>query len=153
MGAYLNENRCSFAYWNAVAAAVEMAHKKGVKVIAWIDPTEGHAGNHTRWALRHPEFTLQRRDGRREDGYYADPIISLAYPEVVEFRLAMLREVLSFGVHGVFLVATADMVGYEPPTSESFIAKHGIDPRDVADDDPRRIEHQAEFLTAYGQNS
>ena len=148
MVGYLVRNSSEFARWNAVEAAVGIAHAKGIKLIGWFDCTEGHAGLHTRWALRHPECTFQRRDGRREDGYSSDPVLSLAYPEVVEYRLALLEELLGFGVDGVFLTV-GQGTGYEEPTSESFRAKHGIDPLDLSEDDPRWIEHQRGFTTGF----
>ena len=178
----------SMAEWNMVEAAVEAAHRKGIKALGWFDLTEGHAGLPTAWAMNHPECCVVSRDGIRMDGPVGlvgrdgtrfdrtmvymdherlladgfmdvqclrpdgvpfDPQVSLAYPEVVEHRLALIDEVLDFGLDGIFLVMTGLSVGYEPPVSESFQVKYGIDPGQIAEDDPRWTEHQATFVTAF----
>jgi hypothetical protein len=85
----------------------------------------------------------------RPDGTSIDPILSFAYPEVVEYRLALMRELLSFGVDGVFLVACGNAVGYEPPVLESFRNEHGIDPRTIGEYDPRWTRHQGRYFTHF----
>ena len=147
----------TFKEWNVVRAAAEAAHRKGIKILGWFDLTEGHAGHPTKWALKHPQFCVVGRNGVRRDGRskepekwpgYNDPVISFAYPEVVEYRLALLDELLSFGVDGVFLVVN-QCVGYEPPVRESFKGKYGVEAMEIAEDDPRWIEHQRGYFTAF----
>lgn len=138
----------TFKEWNAVKAAVQVAHRKGVKLIAWFDLTEGHAGYPTAWALRHPQYTVVRRDGFREDGSQRDPILSFAYPEVVQYRLALLRELFGFGVDGVYLVVNAS-VGYEKPVRDSFLKQYGVDPGDLAEDDLRWVKHKSRYFTEF----
>lgn len=173
--------------WNLVEAAVRAAHRKGVKLMAWFDLTEGHGGSPTKWALDHPELCVVDRKGirldgpvgivnkngqrlekdrkdmsyqtliddgfmtakcERPDGTSIDPIMSLAYPQVVEYRLALMRELLSFGVDGIFLVVCTP-IGYEPPVSKSFEKKYGIDPRTIGEHDPRWTKHQASYVTDF----
>jgi len=179
--------RPTWKEWNMVASAVRAAHRKGVKIIAWFDLTEGHGGNPTRWALGHPQFCVVDRKGIRLDGPVGivsrngvrlekakkdmsyrtliregfmgpdclrpngtsiDPILSFAYPEAVAYRLASIREVLSFGVDGLFLV-TNSCVGYEKPVSESFKRQYGVDPKTIGEHDPRWTKHQARYFTAF----
>ena len=84
----------------------------------------------------------------RPDGTTIDPHLSLAYPEVVEYRLDLLRELLSFGVDGIFMTANS-CVGYEDPVVASFEEEHGIDPRRVPEDDDRWISHQRDYFTEF----
>jgi hypothetical protein len=85
----------------------------------------------------------------RPNGTSIDPQLSFAYPEVVEYRLALLRELLSFGVDGIFLVACGNAVGYEPPVVESFQKQYGIDPRTIGEYDPRWTRHQGWYFTDF----
>jgi len=88
----------------------------------------------------------------RPDGVPVDPQVSLAYPEVVDHRLALIDEVLGFGLDGLFLVMGGLSIGYEEPVSASFRDEYGLDPRQIAEDDPRWIGHQAAFVTAFIRN-
>jgi len=139
----------SFEQWNAVAAAVEKAHAKGIKLIAWFDIGEGHSGYPTRWAMSHPECAIVDRSGVRADGTTGDPLMSYAYPAVIEYRLALIRELLAMDVDGFYLVVCHPVVGYEEPARSSFAARHGVDPLELAEDDPRWTEHKARFVTDF----
>jgi hypothetical protein len=175
------------AEWNMVKAAVDAAHRKGLKILGWFDLTEGHGGLPTAWSMNHPEFCSVNREGirldgpvgligksgrrfdptmvwmdydeliaegymnkqcLRPDGVQCDPQLSLAFPEVVEYRLALLNEMFDFGLDGLFLV-TVSNVGYEKPVSDSFMQKYGLDPRQVALDDPRWVKHQGTYFTSF----
>lgn len=179
--------RPTWKEWNMVASAAQAAHRKGIKIMAWFDLTEGHGGNPTQWALDHPQFCIVDRKGIRLDGPVGiisrngvrlertkkdmsyetliregfmkadclrpngtsiDPILSLAYPEVVEYRLASIREVLSFGVDGLFLV-TNSTVGYEEPVSRSFRQLYDVDPKTIDEHDPRWTKHQGRYFTEF----
>ena len=94
------------------------------------------------------EAGLMDHDCARPDGTTIDPQLSLAYPEVIEYRLALLRELISFGVDGIFLTANA-CVGYEDPVADGFEREHGIPLREVAEDDPRWIGHQQCYFTDF----
>ncbi|MBN2295798.1 MAG: hypothetical protein JXM70_25430 [Pirellulales bacterium] len=84
----------------------------------------------------------------RPDGTSIDPHLSIAYPQVVEYRIALIKELLSFGVDGILLVVCSS-VGYESPVIESFMKEHGIDPRKIGEHDPRWIKHQARYFTDF----
>ncbi len=84
----------------------------------------------------------------RPDGTSIDPLVSMACPEVVEHRLALLKEMLDFDVDGLFLVACFG-VGCEKPSTDRFKQKYGLDPHDVPETDPRWIEHQRFYFTDY----
>ena len=175
-----------FKTWNLPKAAVQAAHKKGIRLIAWFDLTEGHAGIPTKWALNHPQYSIVNRqgiqmdgplravnqagekldisredlfydrllaegyikgeDGARQDGVSIDPYPSLAYPQVIEYRLELIKELLSFGVDGLFLVANQS-VGYEEPSIKRFRDSYGVDPRDISEEDTRWLGHRRSYVT------
>ena len=61
----------------------------------------------------------------RPDGAPVDPVLSYAYPEVNQYRLASINEMLATGVDGIYLVAPF-AVGYEAPVVTAFQQKYGI---------------------------
>ncbi len=175
------------AEWDMVAAGIQAAHRKGIRVLGWFDMTEGHAGLPTAWALNHPECCLVTREGircdgpvglvgndgtqfeknmvwmdydeliakgfmdrycLRSDGVPLDPLLSMTYPEVIDYRLALIGEVLDMGLDGLFLV-TCFGVGYEKPSIERFKQKYGMDPHDIPETDPRWLEHQRFYFTDF----
>jgi hypothetical protein len=85
----------------------------------------------------------------RPNGTSVDPVLSFAYPEVAEYRLALMRELLSFGVDGIFLVACGNPVGYEAPVAESFQRQYGVDPKTIGEYDPRWTRHQGRYFTGF----
>jgi hypothetical protein len=106
------------------------------------DPSEGSAYRDL------IEKGFMDEECERPDGTTIDPHLSLAYPEVVEYRLGLLDELLSFGVDGVYLTANS-CVGYEEPVTESFIEQHAVSPWDVPEDDPRWVEHTRGYFTDF----
>ena len=81
---------------------------------------------------RHPEWRCLDRRGRQ------NPRLSYAFPEVREFVLSLLLEVASHPVDGISLLYNRRLpiLGYEKPLVDSFIARHGVDPRNLAENDP-----------------
>jgi hypothetical protein len=87
---------------------------------------------------------------RAQDG---TPItnLSLAYPEVRQYWLSLLRETLEYGTDGIqlHLNRSEPYVFYEEPVTRSFEAKYGEDPRTLDVEDPRWIQHSAGYLTRF----
>jgi hypothetical protein len=94
------------------------------------------------------EAGLMDEECERPDGTSIDPHLSLAYPEVVKYRIDLLRELLSFGVDGIYLTANS-CVGYEEPVVESFEGKYGLSPLEVPETDERWISHQRSYFNAF----
>ena len=92
-----------------------------------------------------PQFAKQDRNGRPLTG------LSLAYPEVRTYWLSLLRETLEYGTDGIqlHLNRANPFVLYEEPVVDSFREKHGIDPRELPEDDPRYLAHQAGYVTQF----
>jgi len=90
--------------------------------------------------------------------------LSFAFPEVREYKLGLVREVLSYDVDGIFLdwIRTGDIrdnpqadeqgnadFGYEKPNIDAFKAKYGLDPHAVGAGDPRWVAVCAEPITEF----
>jgi len=80
------------------------------------------------------------------------PHYSFAYDEVREFFVDVVCEAAeSYDVPGVhFIFARSNpFVLYEEKTVEEFRQQHGLDPRDLAEEDERWLAHRASYLTEF----
>ena len=76
--------------------------------------------------------------------------LSYAYPQVRAYRLAVIKEGLSYGPDGLHLdfLRHPPFVGHDKPIVDAFKAKYGEDP--FADpQDPRWLAMQAEVMTGF----
>ena len=98
------------------------------------------------WNMEHPEFW-----GRTQTGQPWLGRVSLAYPEVIDYKLALLDELLAHGAEGIFIdTFRAGMWGpwaeYVPAVTESFRQRYGEEaPKDRRD--PRWCQHVADYVT------
>jgi hypothetical protein len=92
-----------------------------------------------------PQFAKRDRNGVPTTG------LSLAYPEVRNYWLSLLRETLDYGTDGVQLHfnRSAPFVMYEDPVVASFKEAYGEDPRTLPEDDPRYVTHCAGLTTVF----
>ena len=93
---------------------------------------------------KHPEWRMCDRDGTPFEK------ASYAYPEVRDFMIGMIEEVSStYDVNGVNLgfIRGPHFVGYETPVVEAFQRAHGIDPRELDENDERAQRHRAAYVT------
>ena len=109
--------------------------------------------------LEHPQFLSRRRDGT-----FQLACASLAYPEVMEHKLAIAREVLERGIDGFHFdfqrIAgwhqRRDMThhhkglggwdkGFDAPAVEAYRERYGVDPRT----EPANHRRWVTFSTAY----
>lgn len=97
------------------------------------------------WYHDHPQLRITRRDGLREAH------LSYAYPEVLERKIALAREVLRPDVDGISLdfLRTPPFVGYDPPLVDSFRASTGKDPRELPEDDRDWLRHRFGPMSDY----
>jgi glycosyl hydrolase family 10 len=144
-----------FDEFDSLRVAVDYAHTKGMELVAWFDQMDSHytpgdpCSTSSQFLRDHPQFAHKLRGGRPQP----DPgawTSSISYPEVVEYRLETLREMINdYGVDGLYLVFV-NQIGYEEPNVDSFRAKYGQDPNQIPEDDPRWIAHRAqEVLLPY----
>ena len=95
---------------------------------------------------RHPEWRSLDRHGR------TTPRLSYAFAGVRQFVYSIQEEIVrTYPVDGICLLYNRRLpvIGYDAPLVESFRAKHGLDPRQLAENDPRWIAHSAAVLTGF----
>ncbi|MCB1124325.1 MAG: hypothetical protein KJT03_22425, partial [Verrucomicrobiae bacterium] len=92
-----------------------------------------------------PQFAKRDKLGRPTTG------LSLAYPEVRNYWLSLLRETLEYGIDGIqlHLNRSNPFVMYEKPLVQAFQEKHGEDPRALPESDPRYVQLQCDFTTQF----
>ena len=108
-------------------------------------PPGDHASMGDTFFARHPECRGVDRSGNRT------PRMAYSYPPVREFVIALLTELAQRPVDGICLLFNRRMplVEYESPVVQAFVREHGVDPRQLAADDPRWLAHRAQTLTAF----
>jgi hypothetical protein len=154
-------NRIDYGQFDSLAAAIDYGHSIGLKIHAWatINEDDHGWGWRSEFAKAHPEFRWIRRDGRP---YRSQ--LSFAFPEVREYKLGLIRELLAYDIDGLFLdwIRTGDVrdnpqtdpagvadSGYEAPNIAAFRQRYKIDPHVVANDDDRWVRVQAEPQTMF----
>jgi uncharacterized lipoprotein YddW (UPF0748 family) len=151
-----------YASFDTLAAACEYGHSIGLQIHAWatINEDDHGWGWASEFAKAHPQFTWKRRDG---SSYHSQ--MSFAFPEVREYKLALIKELLAYPIDGLFLdwIRTGDIRdnpqtdengvannGYEQPNVEAFQKRYGASPTEIANDDARwvalRCEPQTKFM-------
>ena len=134
-----------------LAELTALAHANGIKIFAsmrFIGVQFPMNISPIAWApnyWRHPQWTMKTKEGI--------PItnLSLAYPEVRQYWLGLLRETLAYGTDGIqlHLNRSEPYVFYEEPVVAAFREKYGEDPRELSLEDPRWLEHSAGYLTQF----
>ncbi|UCH35102.1 MAG: family 10 glycosylhydrolase [Armatimonadota bacterium] len=157
--------RYDYGAFDTLAEAVRYGHEIGLQIHAWLSINEDDHGwgIRSRFAIAHPESRWRKRDGE----FYRSQQ-SFAFPAVMEYKLAIVREIVeNYEVDGIFLdwIRTGDVRdnpqtdgegvadhGYEDPLVAGFKAKHGVDPHDVPNGDERWVRFRAgphtEFMRA-----
>jgi uncharacterized lipoprotein YddW (UPF0748 family) len=147
--------------FDSLKVAVDIGHELGLEIYGWMSINEDDHGFGwpSRFTREHPECRWTRRNGEK---YHSQ--LSFAFPEVREYKLGLVREVLSYDVDGIFLdwIRTGDIrdnpqadeqgnadFGYEKPNIDAFKAKYGLDPHAVGAGDPRWVGVCAEPITEF----
>lgn len=150
-----------FRTFDALKEAIAYGHRVGLEVHAWLSVNEDDHGYGliSRFAREHPQFCWVRRDGRP---YRSQ--LSFASPEVRNYKLALVQEILDYNPDGIFFdwIRTGDVrdnpqtdsdgvanYGYEKPLVEGFKAKFGVDPHDIPNGDDRWVLFRAEVQTLF----
>jgi uncharacterized lipoprotein YddW (UPF0748 family) len=150
-----------FKNLDSFGQAVEYGHKIGLEIHAWLSINEDdHAwGLASRFSRGHPQFRWVKRNGCPYNSQ-----LSFAFPEVRDYKLHIVREVLRYDLDGVFFdwIRTGDIrnnpqadpkgtadYGYEIPLVEGFKKKFGIDPRSIPNHDERWVRFRAEPHTIF----
>ena len=155
------QDRFHYGTIDSLAEAVRYGHEIGLEIHAWLSINEDdHAwGWPSRYTVAHPEHRWTRRDG---NAYHTQ--LSFAYPEVRDYKLAIIREILdNYPVDGIFIdwIRTGDVrdpqvdssgvadYGYERILLDGFKAKYGSDPQSIPNNDMRWVKYRAEPQTEF----
>lgn len=149
----------NFDEFDPVPVFIEGAREMGMEVYAFLEHVEEHGwGWPSKFMQEHPEYLTRNRMNQVVRGQ-----LSYAYPQVIDYKLAILREVLSYGFDGVLLdfIKGSDhrwerfdetgynITHYDPPALEAFAAKTGRDAWQVPNGDPEWVAFRADYMTAY----
>lgn len=134
--------------FNPPEAFIKAGHKRGMKVILWLDLfDDGFPGYRSKFLEENPHCQWTGRDGKT----YFQGVTSYAWPEAREFRLTQARELLAWGADGIHCSTSShcrhmpntheeDFYGFEQPIVDAFKSKHGVDIR-TADDFDKEAWH------------
>ena len=148
-----------FNTYDAPRLFIDRAHELGMEAYAWLEQAEAHGhGWESRFSREHPELLTRNRDRQVVNGN-----LSFAYPEAIEFRLAILREMLEYRFDGIAIDfqkggdhrnprVDADgtyFAHYDPPVIEAFQSETGRDPFSIPNSDPEWLRFRANYLTEF----
>jgi hypothetical protein len=153
--------KMDYSNFDSLAFAIEYGHSIGLKIDAWatINEDDHGWGWRSEFAKAHPQYRWVRRDGKP---YRSQ--MSFSYPEVREYKLALIKELLAYDIDGLFLdwIRTGDVrdnpqtdpdgvanSGYETPNLAAFKQKHQIDAHEVPNGDERWVQTRAEPQTIF----
>ncbi len=125
------------AAFNPPEVFVREGHKRGMKVIMWLDIfDDGIPGYRSKFLDEHPQCHWTARDGKT----YFPGLMSYAWPEARAFRVAQARELLDLGADGIHCSTSAhsrhlpnvhenDFYGFEQPIVDEYQRRYGVDLR------------------------
>ena len=123
--------------FNPPEAFIQAGHKRGMKVIIWLDLfDDGFPGYRSKFLEENPHLQWTARDGKT----YFKGVTSYAWPEARAFRVAQARELLAWGADGIHCSTSShcrhmpntheeDFYGYERPIVDAFKSKYGVNIR------------------------
>lgn len=150
----------SQAKLDAFGVAVEHARKIGLAIFPY-GKVDAEGWGDTSMGAFVTENPHLRRVGRDHKPFGAN--LGWAFPEVIEYKLALVREWLSYKPDGVALafdtlgLNTDSFIGhdgvalggYEAPAVEGFKKEFGKDPFEIANDDPDWVTYRMDFKTTF----
>ena len=146
------ENGCWGDGWvDPLAEFTHLSHENGMKMFVSMRmigggrPNAFQPINWARFFWKHPHWAKRDKEGNLCSN------VSLAFEGVRNHWLALLREALDYGIDGIVLLfnRSAPFVMYEEPALASFKEEHGIDPREIPEDDERWQRHVAGYVTQF----
>jgi hypothetical protein len=143
--------------FDALAEAARIGRERGIAVHAWFTLCEeDHGGPHLSPFGQKTHLRKHDREGRDYRG-----TLDFFYPEVREYKFAILDELLERGVAGVlfdFVRSNATpsgdangihRFGYNPEIRAAFKDAHGVDPLEIASDDRRWLAFKRSYLSDF----
>lgn len=145
-----------FGKFDVFRTAVHYGHKLGMRVVAWFEfDNEDHGLGPSAFIRKHPQFAKVWRD------HTAVPWgLSFAFPEVVDYKVGMAREMMACGCDGLFVDLlrgaysrpindqSAALWGYEEPAVKRYRERTGRDAFRVDPGEPEWVDVRAEYFTA-----
>ncbi|MEW6358364.1 MAG: hypothetical protein AB1696_18670 [Planctomycetota bacterium] len=115
-----------------------------LKAQGWPDGSMAGFYNAKFW-WDHPEFRIVQKSGKEH------PALSYAFPEVREWKLAILREALQRDIDGIDIdfLRHPPVLGYEAPLVQGFQAKFSADPKTLPDDDARWLQYRCDVMSDF----
>ncbi|HUS81468.1 MAG TPA: hypothetical protein VM283_09395 [Armatimonadota bacterium] len=130
-----------------LAECIKAGHKYGMKVWAWATVYDSmYYAPPDEFFQAHPEYTWVSRDGTK----HVPGVPCYAYPEVREYRLNQMKEMLEYHPDGIYLSMRSHSpwpyrnqgmgvaedcgsrgYGYNEPVVAEYIRRYGKDPREV----------------------
>ena len=145
------DNRWPDDWVDPLEAVVQVGKENGFEVFCgtrMIGAGQPPVRNPIQWAKYY--WTNQKWSKRDPQGRPGSNL-SIAFPEVRQYWLKLMRQALDKGCTGIHLLFDRSwpFVCYEKPSLDAFEAKYHLDARQVKDDDPRWIEHQGSFVNQF----
>jgi hypothetical protein len=131
--------------------AIEHAHDCGLDVyvslrmVGTTYPFKFSPLQENRYSYENRQYALKDEKGRLSS------VLSLAYPNIRERWVSLLREAVQYGADGAHLCfnRASPFCLYEEPVRDSFIEKYGVDPVTLDYEDERWLRHRAGFVTQF----
>ena len=150
----------NFDEFDHFKCARERCAELDIEFVVWEEARAEDHGHrqYSQFVKRYPQFLSRTKDGRR-----AWSELGWAFPEVMDRRVGLFREVIGYepdGVYFDFVKSGDDVVGrldadgywcmgYEPPMVEGFREATGKDARRLSNHDPEWLRYQAGYVTEY----
>jgi hypothetical protein len=153
--------KMDYSKFDSLAAAVAYGHEIDLKIHAWVSINEDDHGWgwRSRFAKNNPQFRWIRRNGKP---YRSQ--MSFAFPEVRDYKLGIIDEMLAYPIDGLFIdwIRTGDVrdnpqtdangvadSGYEEPNVRAFREQYGQNPTEIGNGDERWCRVRAEPQTIF----
>ncbi len=143
--------------FDPLEVAANYARKYGLKIYPWVTLFDSYyPGLEDRFFAEHPQYLMISRDGLQ--AFKGVPCY--AYPEVRQYRLAEVKELMQYDVDGILYCVSnshtpaepvpEDFWGYNDPVVEEYKRRYGVDIRKEDDFDREAwYRLQGEYLTQY----
>jgi len=148
-----------------LASCAKYAHKHGMEVYAWVTVFDSlYYAPETEFFQQHPEYTWVSKDGTK----HVPGVPCYAYPEVREYRLDQIRELLKYDIDGIKLSPRSHSpwpgrgttggnegsrgYGFNEPVVKEYLRRFGRDPKQAAPDsldELRFVQLKADFFTQF----
>jgi hypothetical protein len=137
--------------WNSMEVVRDYTRKRKwefqvyIRMGAFKAPFPFDHQENSKFFNEHPRCHCLDREGQRVNR------LSYAYPEVQNYMLRLIKEIVDYNPDGVCLcfIRGVPLVLYEPIMVEGFRKQYGIDPRELDELDPRWMDYQGDVITSF----